>query len=152
ELEATIDKLEFSELELQQRATTLRELARERSMQRQQADAANRAKSDFLAMMSHEIRSPLNGIIGYTNMLLDSSLASAQRRYAEIVRQCGKALLTVIDEILDFSKIEAGKLDLACDDFDLTEVLDGVMAMTKVTAQAKGLQLAAAIGNDVPLH
>ena len=152
QLEATIDKLEFSELELQQRAMTLRELARERSMQRQQADAANRAKSDFLAMMSHEIRSPLNGIIGYTNMLLDSSLASGQRRHAEIVRQCGKALLTVIDEILDFSKIEAGKLDLACDDFDLAEALDGVVAMTKVMAQAKGLQLAAAIRSDVPLH
>jgi len=152
QLKATIDKLEFSESELQQRAMTLRELARERSAQRQQADAANRAKSDFLAMMSHEIRSPLNGIMGYTDQLLDSSLAPEQRRSAEIVRQCGKALITVIDEILDFSKIEAGKLELACDHLDLADVLDDVAAMTRVAAQGKGLRLTVAIGDDVPRH
>src|SRR5262249_54677411 len=69
QLKATVAKLEFSESELQQRAVTLRELARERAAQRERAIAASRAKSDFLVMMSHEIRSPLNGIIGYTDLL-----------------------------------------------------------------------------------
>ena len=152
QLKATVAKLEFSESELQQRAVTLRQLARERAAQRERAVAASRAKSDFLAMMSHEIRSPLNGIIGYTDLLLDSPLAPEQRHCAQVARQCGTALMTVIDDILDFSKIEAGKLDLASDDFDLTETLQAVAAMTRVAAENKGLRLAVAIDDDMPRH
>jgi CheY-like chemotaxis protein len=100
--------------------------------------------------MSHEIRSPLNGIIGYTDLLLDSPLNAEQREQARVVRQCGTALITVIDDILDFSKIEAGKFDLICDDFDLVEALDGVAAMTRTSAANKGLQLNVAVGPDVP--
>ena len=150
QLKATIAKLERSEAELQQQAGTLRDLAWESAEQRERAIAGSRAKSDFLAMMSHEIRSPLNGIIGNTDLLLDSPLAPGQRRSVEVVRQCGAALITVIDDILDFSKIEAGKLDLACDDFDLGESLENVAAMTRVAAQNKGLKLAVALGEDVP--
>jgi signal transduction histidine kinase/DNA-binding response OmpR family regulator/integral membrane sensor domain MASE1 len=150
QLKATIAKLERSEAELQRQAGILRDLACESGEQRERAVAASRAESDFLAMMSHEIRSPLNGIIGNTDLLLDSPLAPGQRRSAEVVRQCGAALITVIDDILDFSKIEAGKLDLACDDFNLAESLEAVASMTRVAAQDKGLKLAVAIGDDVP--
>jgi signal transduction histidine kinase/integral membrane sensor domain MASE1/DNA-binding response OmpR family regulator len=150
QLKATIAKLEQSESEMQRQAGILRDLACESAEQRERAVAASRAKSDFLAMMSHEIRSPLNGIIGNTDLLLDSPLAPSQRRSAEVVRQCGAALITVIDDILDFSKIEAGKLDLACEDFNLGESLEAVASMTRVAAQNKGLKLAVAIGEDVP--
>ena len=128
---------------------TLRRLAAANRAERERAEAANRAKSDFLAVMSHEIRSPLNGIIGYTDLLLDSPLNAEQRERARVVRQCGTALVTVIDDILDFSKIEAGKLDLICDDFDLVEALDGIVAMTRASAANKGLQLNIAVGAGV---
>jgi signal transduction histidine kinase/DNA-binding response OmpR family regulator/integral membrane sensor domain MASE1 len=150
QLKATIAKLEQSEAELQGQAGILRGLASESAEQRERAVAASRAKSDFLAMMSHEIRSPLNGIIGNTDLLLDSPLAPSQRRSADVVRQCGTALITVIDDILDFSKIEAGKLDLAYEDFNLEESLEAVASMTRVAAQNKGLKLAVAIAADVP--
>jgi PAS domain S-box-containing protein len=129
---------------------TLRRLAAANRAERERAEAASRAKSDFLAVMSHEIRSPLNGIIGYTDLLLDSPLNAAQREHARIVRQCGAALITVIDDILDFSKIEAGKLDLACDDFDVVDALDGVAAITRAGAANKGLELKVTVGDGVP--
>jgi signal transduction histidine kinase/FixJ family two-component response regulator len=150
QLEATVAKLEQSDAEMQRQTAALRELAYECVEQREQAVAASRAKSDFLAMMSHEIRSPLNGIIGNTDLLLDSPLAPSQRKSAEVVRQCGAALITVIDDILDFSKIEAGKLDLACDDFDVAGSLEAVASMMRVTAQNKGLKLATEFDDRLP--
>jgi PAS domain S-box-containing protein len=129
---------------------TLRRLAAANKAERERAEAASRAKSDFLAVMSHEIRSPLNGIIGYTDLLLDSPLKPAQREHARIVRQCGAALITVIDDILDFSKIEAGKLELANDHFDVMEALDGVAAITRAGAENKGLWLKVTVGDGVP--
>jgi signal transduction histidine kinase/ActR/RegA family two-component response regulator len=145
-----ITRLKQQEEAQRDSATQMRRLAAANDAERERAEAANRAKSDFLAVMSHEIRSPLNGIIGYTDLLLDSRLDPRQREQVRVVRQCGNALLTVIDDILDFSKIEAGKLDLANDPFDLQDALDGVTAMTGAAAANKGLRLTVAVADGVP--
>lgn len=108
---------------------------------KEEAEAANKAKSQFLANMSHEIRTPLNGILGVLRLLDSDTLAKKHSNYVHIALSSGEALQTMINEILDFSKIEAGKMSLSITDFDLQQLAKEVIDSFTQEAHKKGLEL-----------
>ncbi|HSH76531.1 MAG TPA: response regulator [Longimicrobiales bacterium] len=117
---------------------------------RLEADGANKAKGEFLANVSHEIRTPINGIIGMTELALDTPLTDQQREYLHMVQSSALALLDVINGVLDFSKIEAGKLQIEAIDFTLRDTLTGALKPLALVAEKKGIELLYDEGRDVP--
>jgi len=115
-----------------------------------EAAEASRAKSRFLAHMSHEIRTPLGGIIGIASLLDADAPPDEQRRYVELIRASGLALLEVINAVLDLSKIEAGKLALETVDFDLRAAIGESLEVLATQARLKGLELTRTVDDDVP--
>jgi PAS domain S-box-containing protein len=117
---------------------------------KEEAEAANQAKSWFLAMMSHEIRTPLNGVIGMIEVMGQDDLPVRQADALRIIRESASNLMTLIDDILDFSKNEAGRVELDLAPVSLTDLIEGVCDALAPLAKARGVDLSACIASDVP--
>ena len=131
-------------------ADHLRESNRQLDQALQQAQAAARAKSAFLAMITHELRTPMNGVIGMASLLLDTPLTEEQRSFTQTIQQCGEAQLSLINDVLECSKIEAGKLELETLDFHLRTTVEDVLSQFAERAQRKGLEITGLVHAAVP--
>jgi two-component system sensor histidine kinase/response regulator len=114
------------------------------------AELASEAKSEFLARVSHEIRTPIHGIMGTLDLLQDTELEFEQREYVNMALSSANSLLAVINDILDFSKVEARQLELEETDFDLRTTLERAIETIAVTAHKKGLELVCYLPPEVP--
>ncbi|MFT5699440.1 MAG: signal transduction histidine kinase/DNA-binding response OmpR family regulator [Desulforhopalus sp.] len=116
------------------------------------AEISSRVKSVFLENVSHEIRSSMSGIVGMTDLVLETELSPEQRSYLEMVGSSVDRLLVVVNEVLDFSRIETGEIEFEAEDFDLKQSLDHDLYVMSQAAQDKGLELNCTVAPDVPTH
>ena len=151
ELQAYACRLLVTKDELERRSIELADKTVEAELAKRAAESANRAKSTFLAHMSHEIRTPMTGILGFSDLLLQTHLADAERRrYIESIQRNGQHLLALMNDILDLSKVEAGKMTLEAIDCDPCQVIADVESMMSVRARSKQIGLIVNVSPDVP--
>lgn len=137
DLQETLETIEIQNVEL--------DIARKEALE------ASRIKSEFLANTSHEIKTPLNGILGFTNLALKTNLDQQQRDYLNTVRDSSQTLMTIINDILDFSKIEADKLTLDYMPLHLRRTLEDTLQILAPEAHEKHIQLISSIAPNIPL-
>ena len=145
--ENAVQKNQELENVIRELKTTQEELA----LAKAAAERANRAKSLFLANMSHDIRTPMNGIIGMTELCLDTSLTAEQREYLGMVKSSADSLLSLLNDILDFSKIEGDMIELEQIDFNLRNTVEDIVKSMAYPAHKKGLELACRIHREIPV-
>jgi PAS domain S-box-containing protein len=144
------EELFLSREDLERQAAELVSVNADLTLAKDQAEAATRAKADFLATMTHEIRTPINGVIGMTGLLLETRLDEEQREYAETVRASAHSLMGIVNDILDFSRIESGKMALEEVDFDLPALVEDTLEFIAPRAGAKGIEIGTFFGDAVP--
>lgn len=130
--------------------TEVKHISDELGLARDEAEAANEAKSSFLASMSHEIRTPLNGIMGMAALLNGTKLNTEQRDFASTINEAAESLLTIINDILDFSKVEAGAMDLEKAPIDLVETVESAVELLAPKASDQGIEFACRLSQSLP--
>ena len=123
----------------------------ELELSRKAAEAATQVKSEFLASMSHELKTPLNGIVGFINLLNRTQLNEQQQDYLSTIQKSSHSLLSIINDILDFSKMEAGKLHLDLMPLDIRECVEDTITLLAPSAHDKAIELVSFIYSDVPI-
>jgi signal transduction histidine kinase/ActR/RegA family two-component response regulator len=150
ELRRNAADLRTAWMERDAHARQLELLRRDLEQARDAAEAANRAKSVFLANMSHDIRTPIAGVLGMSDLLLDSGLSAGQREHVDSIRVSGEALLTLINDILDLSKVEAGKLEIDRYPVTVRPWITDIGRLMGIAATSKGIALETHIDDAVP--
>ncbi len=140
------------ELEVAQRTSQLATSRDEERRAREQAEKASRAKSEFMANISHELRTPMNAIIGFTDLVLTTELQRTQREYLENVHRSGYNLLGIINDILDYSKMEAGKLNIENTAFKLCQLVEQTVDTLAIKAFEKKLELICETDPSLPVQ
>lgn len=123
---------------------------RELVAMRERADAAARSKSEFLATVSHEVRTPMNGVLGMISLLRETRLDAEQRRYVEVLQQSGEALMRLLNDVIDYERSEAGRMNLRDEDFAPGAVAEAVVSLLTPRANESGVSMVLAVDPAVP--
>lgn len=132
--------------------TALRNQLADMARAREQAEAANLAKSHFLAMIAHEIRTSMNGVMGMTSLLADTALDNGQRELTATIRSSGDTLLEIVNDLLDFSRIEAGQMALSSTNLELATLIEESVDLVAEPAHRKGLELIVELDSNLPSY